>query len=251
MSETVLLVGDIHGEAGWVKCVCRIAKKYEVDHILQLGDFGFWPHYPQGERFLADTVHLLEHNDLHMHWIDGNHENHDVLVNKKHVGGVWTLGDRLHHLERGHRWEWGGKKFLACGGAYSIDKHRRIEGESWWDGETITEADLLRCGTDPVDILATHDAPWGAPNVIGPNTAGDKDSFPVSAANRQRVAALCDAVRPRLLVHGHYHHRNTAMYQSTRVEGFDMGMREGRGGGGYDSFGVLNLGTLKIERVRP
>jgi Icc-related predicted phosphoesterase len=241
----VLLLGDVHGSTGWLKVAVRVAQELDVRCILQLGDFGFWPHYGSGKEFLRDANQLLNDADLFLWWVDGNHENHDWLADMtRDEGGFWHL-DRIVHIGRGARWEWEGRTFLGCGGAYSIDKYYRREGESWWAGETITEADLRRCEGPSVDVLVTHDAPWGAANVMGPATVGDKDDYPESAANRRRVAALCDMVTPNLLVHGHYHHRNSTLYKGTMVEGF------GRDTDYNGSMGLLHLDTLLVDTVRP
>lgn len=238
----VLVLGDVHGELGWLKVACRTAVEQGCTVILQVGDFGFWPHYGSGRDFLKRAEELLERHDLTLRWVDGNHENHDWLDAQQHVDGFWRHG-RMTHCARGARWEWSGVSFLACGGAYSIDKRHRTEGQSWWVGETITEADLARCvNGPPVDVLVTHDAPWGAAGVMGAGTVGDKDSFPESEANRQRVAHLCDVLHPHLLVHGHYHHRNSTMYRSTLVEGL------GRDGD-PESMVVLRLPELWVNRA--
>lgn len=241
----VLLLGDVHGAAGWLKVATRAAKALDVRVILQLGDFGFWPHTNSGVEFLEEATHLLNLADVDLWWVDGNHENHDWLAEQpRDEDGFWRLG-RIVHVGRGARWIWGDRTFMGCGGAYSIDKPYRREGSSWWAGETITEADVLRCDGPDVDVLVTHDAPWGAANVIGPETAGDKDDYPESAANRRRVAAICDLVHPKLLVHGHYHHRNSTKYNTTRVEGF------GRDTDWNGSMGLLTLDDLEVQSVRP
>lgn len=238
----ILLLGDVHGQGGWLKLVIRTADVLGIKTILQLGDFGFWPHTGSGKVFWDNTQRFLEQCDVDLWWVDGNHENHDWLdAQPRDNEGFWRDG-RITHIGRGARWSWNGVKFMGCGGAYSIDKPWRTEGTSWWAGETISEADVLRCDGPDVDVVVSHDAPWGANNVLGPNTAGDKDMYPESAANRKRLAAICDVVHPRLLVHGHYHHRNSTVYKSTRVEGFGCD-------GDVQSTGVLDLDTLLVENI--
>lgn len=244
-NKKVLLLGDVHGEAGWLRTAVRAASLLGIRRILQLGDFGYWPHYGSGRVFLEKAQGALSNYDVELWWVDGNHENHDYLADApRDENGFWRSGS-IVHIGRGSRWEWEGRSFLGCGGAYSIDKPYRREGESWWAGETITEADLRRCSGPAVDVLVTHDAPWGAQNVIGLGTVGNKDNYPESAANRKRVAALCDEVQPKLLVHGHYHHRNTTNYKTTRVEGF------GRDGDALGAMGVLDLSDLTVTDINP
>lgn len=241
----ILLLGDVHGEGGWLRLAIKTAKALGITHILQLGDFGFWPHHGSGVQFLRGTQDLLNEFSVELWWIDGNHENHDILaMQERDEDGFWRAGP-ITHIGRGSRWTWGGRTFLGCGGAYSIDKPYRVEGESWWAGETITEADLMRCAGPNVDVLVTHDAPLGAMNIMGPGTVGDKDTYPESYANRGRVAALCDIVQPVILCHGHYHHRNSTLYKTTRVEGF------GRDGDALGSMGVLDLTTMYVNSINP
>lgn len=243
--DQILLLGDVHGQTGWLKLAIRAASTLGISRILQLGDFGFWPHYGSGQEFLKLAQSYLDREGVELWWVDGNHENHDWIAEQPHdYNGFWRHGS-IVHIGRGARWEWGGRTFLGCGGAYSIDKPRRIEGSSWWAGETITEADIRRCVGPTVDVLVTHDAPLGAQNIMGPATVGDKDSYPESYANRQRVAAICDLVQPKLLVHGHYHHRNSTNYKSTRVEGF------GRDGDPRGAAGVLDLRDLSVSDINP
>ncbi len=46
----VLLAGDTHGNGRWVGHLCKLARRHGCEVILQLGDFGFWPHTTAGLR---------------------------------------------------------------------------------------------------------------------------------------------------------------------------------------------------------
>lgn len=246
----VLLLGDVHGDAGWFRLVCDKAERLGVDTILQLGDFGYWEHR-DGGAFLDSCSDALAERSLDCIWIDGNHENHTVLRRNygpegdRHEaapGGFWRIRPRLFYAPRGLRWEWHGATFVAAGGAYSIDKAYRVEGSSWWPEETLTDAEVEAIIGDgsKVDVVVAHDAPVLAEGVMGPQTVGDKDSWPESKNNRVRVQRIVDRLRPKLLVHGHYHHRNSTHVGDTRVEGF------GRDGD-PDALGLLDLATLRIH----
>jgi hypothetical protein len=216
----ILLAGDVHGEAPWFGHLAEVAEAADVDAIVQLGDFGYWEHRPGGGRYLRHVAERLAAKGL---WCDG----------------FWTIRPNLFYAPRGLRWTWAGVRFLAMGGAYSIDKRYRVEGESWWPEETITEGEVVQaCEGGPVDVLLAHDAPWGAEGVMGEETVGDKDSFPESEANRRRLRAVVDAVTPSLLVHGHYHHRNTTQLNGCRIEGL------GRDGSGPDGWMLLDLADV-------
>lgn len=219
-----LAVGDTHANSKWFQRVCEIAHENGIHQILQLGDFGYWPHKSFGQRFLISVEKSLKLYDLTLLWIDGNHENHDWLQQLKRGDDGFArvfvphraATERVLHAPRGTRWEWDGVTFLALGGAYSIDKNGRTPHESWWSQELITEAEIHRAMEGgKVDVLVSHDAPLGVENLFG-----GKDLFPESASNRLAVRAVMDHVQPKLVVHGHYHVRNSTRLLGARVEGY-------------------------------
>lgn len=244
--ERVLLAGDTHRDGRWFDELAEIAAAKNCPVILQLGDFGYWEHTGNGIRFLEQVETSLARWDLTCVWIDGNHENHRMLrdpdLYQPRPDGFVEIRPRLLHAPRGQRWTWQGQRFLALGGAYSVDKNRRRPGESWWPEETIADTEAFRCIADgPADVMVTHDAPWGADGVMGSETGGgDKDRFPESTANRLTLGAVVAAVQPRLLVHGHYHHRNTTTVAGTLVEGF------ARDWMGSDAWAVLDVAALRV-----
>lgn len=248
--RNVLLLGDTHGNLPWVDYAIKVAGVLGCDRILQLGDFGLWTHTEGGRQYVKGVMDRLEAAGIDMRWVDGNHENHDHLAaQKRDAEGIWHLG-RLTHAARGSSWEWGGKRFLACGGAYSIDKEYRTPGESWWPGELITQDDVDLC-TDGgvVDVLVTHDAPAEASDAIPPDGTWDrqKDRWPESKANREQVSAIAEKVLPKLIVHGHYHRRYSQTIAfggwETEVEGF------GCDGDWIGAMGLLDLRTLRVQSV--
>lgn len=251
----ILLLGDVHGDPYWFGHACHVAQRLNCHTILQLGDFGYWEHAPPGGEFLDRCAEHLQETDRTCIWVDGNHENHTVLRETYGPGGFfhqiidsgfWRIRERLSYAPRGHRWTWLNHTFLACGGAYSIDKRYRQEGMSWWPEETITEDEMRACiDGGPTDVLVSHDAPDGAPGVIPAEGTWDrqKDNWPESLENRKRLARIVKHTKPQLVVHGHYHHRNSTVMNMgshrTRVEGF------GRDGD-PSALGVLFLDDLSV-----
>src|SRR5687767_10753097 len=101
----VFVAGDIHGRIEWWVRVCEGARAAECREILQVGDFGWWPHVEKGARFIEFVHKALEHYDLHARFIDGNHEAfHDLWTHAAGEDGSVRLGARLTYLPRGHRW---------------------------------------------------------------------------------------------------------------------------------------------------
>jgi len=124
----IYITGDLHGY--WDKRETFIRGLSENDILIVLGDFG-WNWTPDNLRLYKVRCTTL--------FVDGNHENFDVLNNlptEQMFGGtVGVLKDRVYHLKRGEMYTIKGKKFFCFGGALSIDKDYRIPGKSWWREE--------------------------------------------------------------------------------------------------------------------
>lgn len=202
----VLLAGDTHGNGRWVGHLCKLARTHSCEVIVQLGDFGFWPHTADGLRLLAEVEWHAQRNGVaRLVWIDGNHENHDALGElEPETDGTVDIGSRCAYLPRGHRWEWRGFRFGALGGAFSIDWRHRVLGESWWPQEVLTAADVDRLGDERLDVLVCHDAPAGVP--LRGLALPPADEVRASEV-RDLIAEAVRRTQPRLVVHGHWHHR--------------------------------------------
>lgn len=142
------------------------------------------------------------------------------------VDGVRYLRDRITHLPRGFRWEWGTVRCLAVGGAYSIDRIRRAPGRAWWPQETITAEEACNIAArGAADVMFCHDCPSG---IVVPGAALDRYYCPAPQQQRSEVhqallRSIVDVVRPARLWHGHFHHRYRALldggYYRTIVDG--------------------------------
>lgn len=218
----VLLVGDTHGNQRWLQgTVFPTAAREDVDLIVQIGDFGWWPGNAGGDAFLE----AARRSAVPVWWIDGNHEHHDQLAalveasgqlgSDDLVSGV-ELGGNLTYLPRGARFTLDGVTVAVCGGAHSIDRQLRNPGRSWFEAERISDADVARCAAGgAADILISHDAPagWTIPNIISdgdlpPRLAAELASC---ASHRAQLARIFDALTPALVVHGHYHSAYTTV----------------------------------------
>lgn len=117
----------------------------------------------------AYTLNLYHEKPFTTLFIDGNHENFDVLnsypVEEWNGGFVHKIRPDIIHLMRGQVYTIEGKTFFTMGGATSIDKHTRIEGKSWWKEElpTYEECNAALDKLDEVgwkvDYVITHSAP--------------------------------------------------------------------------------------------
>lgn len=221
----IAFAGDWHANTPWAHKMIEYAKEHEADAIVQLGDFGW-----NFARFFVSTMQgMLRRANLPCYFVDGNHEEFPkLLAFPLQPDGLRKISANLFHLPRGHRFTWDGLRFLACGGAVSVDRHRRIEGRSWWRQETISEQDMAVCEDGgQCDVLLAHDCPAG---VDIPDLHKTEHYFPAdlireSETHRTRLLAIAAATRPKLVFHGHYDRAYVAHtdlgWGPVRVQGLD------------------------------
>lgn len=175
--KRVFITGDLHaGHDGRIDDIFEFEEDYCINHNIEftkddtliiLGDFGY---------IFAPKPSITEEIDLEMFkdfgfttaFIDGNHDNHPRInafpEAQWHGGKVHQINESLYHLCRGEVFQFGDKKIMTIGGAASIDKEWRVEGESWWATELLSKADEdnifdnLEKNKD-IDIILTHTCP--------------------------------------------------------------------------------------------
>lgn len=209
---SVLLVGDLHGDVFALQRAFRQAYYNEAVAIVQLGDYGFgWRRDGDQCWFATITSDLVAETSIPFYFIDGNHENFDLLE-KYAVGenGLREVATSVYHIPRGECVTFGETRFLALGGAYSVDKPNRKTGVSWWPQEAITEEDVQRAiAAGPVDVLLTHDIPDGIQDhhalKIRLNGMFGEGAAENSIANQQLVSRVLTACGAQRVFHGHLH----------------------------------------------
>lgn len=213
MSEIVGLAGDWHGNTIWAReCLIQLAG-FNVHQVYHLGDFGIWPG-DRGKRYVDRVNATARHFGIDIWVTPGNHEDYDQ-ISALPVGddGLQRVATNIALIPRGHRWEHGGRSFVSLGGAPSIDFEQRVEGVSWWRGETVTieEAMAVR-EAGQADVMLTHDSPdFGTDQVQAIiNTPTDKNPWSTAglryaSEGRQMMDIAVSGVIPALLAHGHYH----------------------------------------------
>ena len=224
--EKVLILGDLHGN--W-RCAMSLFERLpellpgeSPRVILQVGDFGIWDG-KEGARYLMRLTHSLINNDAYLAFIDGNHECFPLLKFYGQRGlegnvpsplpGARYINDRIWHIPRGLRWSWQGKTWLGLGGAVSVDRALRTEGESWWPEEEITpEQAIAVAEAGHADIMLTHDCPWESPHPpFPPPPPLWVPYIKRSNDHQKRLQHVVDAVQPSTLIHGHLHMDYRAM----------------------------------------
>lgn len=163
----VYITGDVHGD------INRFSEAFipnetsltKDDYLIICGDFGFIFLNDNEEKECLDALAKKPYNIL---WVDGNHENFDVI--NEYPAEMWN-GGKIHrireniiHLMRGQVFTIENKKFFTMGGAYSIDKYMRKKGISWWpqelpSDEEYKEATENLLKNDDIDYIISHTAP--------------------------------------------------------------------------------------------
>jgi hypothetical protein len=202
--DKIAFAGDWHMNGQWAKSAIRYAYQHGADTILHTGDFG----YTFTRRYLDDVDSALSAYNMRLFFVDGNHENHEYLQQlPRSEDGTVEISSFITHLPRGYRWAWDHVRFLALGGAVSVDQRLRMEGVTWWRGEEISSGDAAQAILGGyADVVVSHDAPAGydIPR-LGRSDYWPEDLIRASNYNRELLARVAAVVRPSCWFHGHYH----------------------------------------------
>lgn len=188
----IYITGDTHG--GFQRFDTEyFSPEYPLtrdDYVIICGDFGgIWENSKAERRKLT----RLENKPFTTLFIDGNHENFDILDHlpqvEWHGGKVHQVREHVLHLMRGQVFEIDGRRFFTMGGAASHDiadgildpkmpdfeerywemrrmqMQFRVKGRSWWPQEMPNDeeyeealSNLEKVGWQ-VDCILTHCAP--------------------------------------------------------------------------------------------
>lgn len=195
----MFVTGDCHGDYRRFnrECFPEQREMGKEDFVVVCGDFGFWSDSKE-QRYWMDW---LEGRPFTTLWVDGNHENYDLLgtveVKTWHGGKVQFIRPSVIHLMRGQVYDLNGLSCFTFGGAASHDidggvlersdpafrqkKLRltrqhisyRVNHETWWKEEMPSEEEmeegrknLESCGWK-VDYIFTHCCASGTQAVAG------------------------------------------------------------------------------------
>ena len=153
------LKGDIHGNLFEVIEFINRFELGENDNIIILGDCGIA--WRKDRKDLDQNIKLWNEysNGVKLYFLDGNHENFNILNSLPIENNMGKIADNIYHLRRGQIYEFEGKKILVCGGADSIDKYRRVENFTWWKEETISQETIDNIPAGHYDYVLTHCCP--------------------------------------------------------------------------------------------
>lgn len=164
------ITGDLHGYIDISKLNSKRfpqnSRLTKEDFVIITGDFGLVWDNKNDEKYWLKWLNNKNFTTL---FIDGNHENHDMLdsypVEYWNGGKVHIINDSIVHLMRGQVFTINGYKIFTLGGAQSHDKEHRKENFNWWAREMPSSEEYseglknLDKHNWEVDIVITHTCP--------------------------------------------------------------------------------------------
>ncbi len=166
----VYLTGDTHREFYRIKLFCEENETTTEDIMIILGDAGINYYCDHRDNNLKNELSKLP---ITLFCIHGNHEERPYLTGnyeeKEWHGALAYIEEEYPNLifaKDGEIYDFNGKKAIAIGGAYSIDKYYRLShGWQWFESEQAdeetmryVEAQLDACDWQ-VDYVLTHTVP--------------------------------------------------------------------------------------------
>lgn len=210
-----LIAGDTHGNLRHVHYLIKCAHETKATSVVVVGDFGYWEHTDAGREFLDRVDQLANIRGVTVYFLDGNHDKTSLLLaryaDQVGAGGFLQVRSYIKYIPRGHSWTWDRIRFLALGGAYSIDKFIRLQqekdrglppGSLWFPEEEMSDGDLHTAigRLSGVDVILAHDKPAGS--------TPDRNfkDLPLCLPNQRRLQLAIRALEPLAFYHGHLHH---------------------------------------------
>ena len=209
------ITGDTHGN---LTRVINFIKRFKLDandNILILGDAGlFWRKDQEDAKYWIE-LYEKECNGVHLYWIDGNHENFDIIKswncdNKS----VYNNSEHIHYCPRGFETfidiDCGdhikARKALFLGGADSIDKFRRTKHLTWWEDETISEEDIKNI-TGSYYYIFTHTCDMTTFNdyILDLCTISGLDQSKIDHSSEEKLDKLFKNILFEEHYFGHFH----------------------------------------------
>ena len=201
------LKGDIHGNLFEIIDFINRFNLGKNDNIIILGDCGIA--WRKDKKDLAQNIKLWNEcgNGVKLYFIDGNHENFNILNSLSIENNMGKIADNIYHLRRGQIYEFEGKKILVCGGADSIDKYRRVENFTWWKEEAISQETIDDISAGHYDYVLTHCCPRSVfeKNRIYLSTLQFLDENKINHNSEDMLEQLKNKITFDHWFFGHYH----------------------------------------------
>ena len=208
---SLLVTGDTHGTFDIDKVVKFFQGREKCysknDYLIICGDVGVCGFSPTEE---VKTRAVLRNLPVTTLFIDGNHENFEKLnafeIDEWNGGKVHFIEKDIIHLMRGQVFCIDGVRIFSFGGAYSIDKRYRTEGEDWFAEELPSKEEYeegwnnLKKVEFCVDYIVTHSGPREIVADMGYAELSDDE-----VELRKYLQRVADNVEFKAWYFGHFH----------------------------------------------
>lgn len=132
----IYLTGDTHGDFSRIEEFCQENETTKDDVLIILGDAGINYFLNHRDENLKDELDQLP---ITLFCIHGNHEERpyeiDTYEEMEWRGGIVYVEEEhpsILFAKDGEVYDFEGKKAIAIGGAYSVDKHYRLRNGLHW-----------------------------------------------------------------------------------------------------------------------
>lgn len=167
-----ILTGDTHGDFSRIMDFCEIYETSLNDVMVILGDAGINYYLDERDVQLKEELSCLS---ITLFCVHGNHEERPENISgyqeRRWHGGIVYYEPNYPNLlfaRDGEIYDLNGKRVLAIGGAYSIDRDYRIaNGQPWFESEQPGERTKQRVeerldkANWTVDCVFSHTVPLG------------------------------------------------------------------------------------------
>lgn len=171
MPVSLFITGDMHGPSymGKLDEFSRVfgnrLDKHDV--LIVLGDFSLPWNVPASDSDI-ELMRKIDAYPFTTAFIDGNHENHDMLeilpTVHKFSASASRLSPSITHLQRGRVYTIANHTIFVMGGARSVDAEQLRASSSWWPQEVPSDKERVRADRaikrhPSVDFVLTHTPP--------------------------------------------------------------------------------------------
>lgn len=166
----IYITGDTHGRFDHIEHFCQRMNTDSKDIMIVLGDAGI--NYDEGRHDQLVKKQISE-IPITLFCLHGNHEIRPHNIESYHEstfhGGKVMVEDTAPNIlfaVDGEIYDFNGKKCIAIGGAYSVDKFYRLaRGLNWWEDEQPSEQ--IKAAVESrleemnwsVDVVLSHTCP--------------------------------------------------------------------------------------------
>lgn len=172
----IYYTGDTHGDLRRLLLFCEEKYMTKEDVMIILGDAGLNYHPPTDGKAYLLKEHYANELTCTLLCIHGNHENNpeymEDMLEKEWRGGIVYYEEEfpdILYAKDGEIYDLEGKKCVALGGAFSVDKgYRLTHGWRWFENEQMTPEVRQRCEDNlekagwEVDVVLSHTVPISA-----------------------------------------------------------------------------------------